>query len=823
MTPIGTSKPRAVAVGLLCLIAVITVAYANIIFLGETLVATTNYNPIDNRNSGLGYENWHDQGAVWWQWEPAGEFFSRAYRQGRLPLWDTTIAGGVNSHANVTQGQYFPPYVLLLLAGNSPLLRDIYYLLMLLASGFACFLLLRRNGFHLISAVFMGSAWMLGGTMTQNVNAFLGQTYATLPWLVLAVDLALDKLTWRALGTAALLVGLCTYSTFLPIVISGYVLIGIQALVYAGSAFRSPSTRGGLASVRTLLAFGGVVSLAIGMAAFFLLPLTHAVNSSASFHTYYTGIGAMAYSLDLLPTVLSPRLFYDVWQTIPREAAFIPKPVWYTTHFFYVGVTTALLLACVKKDQRFRVRRLTWFFGVAAVALIAKLMGIPPIQWIAYLPVFKFLHFIPYFSGAFALAIVGLAACGLETVVTQGCTRRRFVCIAGVAAAIVALIPLFIWWRGFNNAPTPATMAATIRYFLELGRVLLVIGGVLAVLWWRRSRQSKAVTIGLLLLVLVGVELVPTAFHRRSPRADLWNSRVPPYVRYLQNDATLFRIASTQQLALFPNTFQPFGIAGISSLGVFNQPRYTELINAYYQTELNSGFILPTSLLPSKRPILDLLNVKYLVTYMVEPEKEAELQAAGLITATIDERFKVFRNPTVWPRAFVAHNFQVMPDRKSAVLAAATGTPDIAILESPPQFASGGGPATRCDIVLYEPNRLNVIGDDSSAGMLVLLDSYGDGWTATVNGAPAPIVPAYGAFRGVQVPAGRWQVAMEYRVPRLEAGLVVVTAALAIALMALCASRSLPGHGVYFPEKLSSAGSERADATPAARESEASS
>src|SRR5215203_2389286 len=76
-------------------------------------------------------------------------------------------------------------------AGNSPVLRDVYYLLMLLGSGAACFLLLWRNGFHVTSALFMATAWVLGGTMTQNINAIFGQTYATLPWLALAVDVLL--------------------------------------------------------------------------------------------------------------------------------------------------------------------------------------------------------------------------------------------------------------------------------------------------------------------------------------------------------------------------------------------------------------------------------------------------------------------------------------------------------------------------------------------------------------------------------------------------------------------------------------------------------
>src|SRR4030095_3847375 len=138
------------ALGLACLATVVALVNANVIFRGESLVATANFNPFDDRWPGANYHNWHDQGAAWWQWEPAAQFFSRAYRAGELPLWDPTAAGGVDAHVNsVTQGQYFLPYVALLLAGNTTMQRDIYYLLVLLASGFACFLLFRRTGVHI--------------------------------------------------------------------------------------------------------------------------------------------------------------------------------------------------------------------------------------------------------------------------------------------------------------------------------------------------------------------------------------------------------------------------------------------------------------------------------------------------------------------------------------------------------------------------------------------------------------------------------------------------------------------------------------------------
>ena len=779
------------AIGLACLATVVMLVNANVVFMGESLVATTNWSPIDDRWERK-LHNWHDQGGVWWQWEPAAQFFSRAFRAGELPLWDPTAAGGVDAHVNVTQGQYFLPYVALLLAGNTPMQRDMYYLIVLLASGFACFLLLRRNGFHMASAVFMGTAWILGGTMTQNVNALLGQTYAVLPWLVLVVDWLLDTLRWRALGIAALVIGLCTYSSFLPIIISGYVLVGIQTGVYALMAARTAKHTPWAALLRPSAAFALAVALALGISAIILVPLMAAQSDSARFHLYYTGIGQLAYSWDLMPSLLSPRLFYDVWQTEPYTAAFIPKPTWLSTHFFYVGAVVVLLLSFVRRDERIRVRRLTWFFGVAAALFFLKLMGFPPVQWMAYLPVFKFLHYIPYFSGAFALAVTGLAACGVEALVTREVwPRRSFLAAAATTVAIIASIPVFIWVNGFNQAATAIT---TLMYSLEIDRVVAALVVLLGIAYFRMRRELRGPIAGVLAIALLIVELGPLAFERRHARVDAWNDGLPEYVRFLQSDREPFRIQSIDNFALPPNTFQAVGIASINSLGVFNESRFQALIEAFFQTELNSGFIITSSLLPTSRPVLDLLNVKYVVTYVATPEKQAALAAGGLRRVLTEGNFSVFRNPTVWPRAFVAHDYHVVPNATEAMKAGAVSlAKDLAVLEARPAFAPGGGPATAAHIKEYRPNQVVVSGDDSGPGMLVLLDSFGEGWTATVNGKTVPIVPAYGAFRGVEVPAGPWEVTMRYEVPRLRAALMLALVAFAIAVVAIFVRRDLPG------------------------------
>jgi len=78
--------------------------------------------------------------------------------------------------------------------------------------------------------------------------------------------------------------------------------------------------------------------------------------------------------------------------------------------------------------------------------------------------------------------------------------------------------------------------------------------------------------------------------------------------------------------------------------------------------------------------------------------------------------------------------------------------------------------------------------------LLVVSQNLADGWTARVDGEPAPIVPVDGALMGVFVPSGQHTVTLEY-LPRtfLAGGAVTGLALVAAALTVVVPARRKRG------------------------------
>lgn len=92
---------------------------------------------------------------------------------------------------------------------------------------------------------------------------------------------------------------------------------------------------------------------------------------------------------------------------------------------------------------------------------------------------------------------------------------------------------------------------------------------------------------------------------------------------------------------------------------------------------------------------------------------------------------------------------------------------------------SGGTASIRTD----RTDRVEIEVDSRGPGLLVLRDALRAGWSATVNGASAPIHRADVLFRGVEVPSGRSVVVFSFTTPGLTLGAVTCLLSLALLLM----------------------------------------
>jgi hypothetical protein len=135
------------------------------------------------------------------------------------------------------------------------------------------------------------------------------------------------------------------------------------------------------------------------------------------------------------------------------------------------------------------------------------------------------------------------------------------------------------------------------------------------------------------------------------------------------------------------------------------------------------------------------------------------------------------------PRARVVHAAHRAADSTAALHAVVAGTPhpltatvvetDLALPARSPAGATG-----TARFVADTPDVIDLDVETSHAATLVLADAWTSGWSATVDGAPVPIVHADYAFRGVPVPAGRHTVQFRYTPPGLPLGVAISLLAL---------------------------------------------
>ena len=195
-------------------------------------------------------------------------------------------------------------------------------------------------------------------------------------------------------------------------------------------------------------------------------------------------------------------------------------------------------------------------------------------------------------------------------------------------------------------------------------------------------------------------------------------------------------------------------------------------------------------------PWWDLVGVRFLLSPMQVDHGGARV-GPHLVSSELDREsslreFFVYERPHPLPRAFVVPTLRSVADDDAELDAALL--PDLQprayALMTPDEVARLGAPlppapasAERKVHFLFESTkRLTLQVDAGAAGYLVLADTWLPGWTATVDGKPAPIARGNVYQRVMALPDQACRIEFRYQAPGFLTGLALAAAALLVLL-----------------------------------------
>jgi hypothetical protein len=777
---------------------VLVVVYNNIVFFGDSLVYSNNLNMIDFRMTSQTYgpgfspanvwsdrnldrtANLQDPGAAWTQWEASGVFLRRSLGQGELPFWDPYTGGGVPAMTNLTQAFFFPPSLLLVGLGNTVLLKNAYFLALLMMAGWCTWCLLRRSGLSWQASFFGGLTFMLSGGLSSTVGSFIGQTACCLPVGLLATRWFLERSSWAAAAALGLVFGSVALASFPPLLFAIFSLCAVYActeLVW-GACVKAPRQVAAMRFVSGSL-------LGIGLVAFYYLPAFSLVSLLPHVTSFYQDASSQTRLPAWAPLqLLAPALMggVPVWANdpIPQISA---------GAFHYVGAVPLLMVVLAGTRH---LRRPLWFVALCgAILAIGLMVGVAPFAQIRNLPVLRTIHFGNYYGIVLDFLLALLAAAGFERLREKGVSAVR-----GWAATSIVLIGLFmILLIAFDLKVSshPAYLDWLARYKLLLiltlvaSTLMFTVSGDLAT-----RRHAPYCTWALLSLVLV-----EGTFNSWFPRQQRWEAwtHPPSYVAYLQRETSPGRVF-TMGGVLYANSGSAFDVVQLDSMMTFNPPRIFDLYRRYANPK--AYLFLREAVNVPPEPVLDAAGISHLAVLNITPAF-ADLKARGHELVFTDGFIQIFRRSGL-PRYFFTSEFTVSSERDALEAVGLPRPQREIVVERPPPFLSRPNLAmsvapVRVDRFSNNHVQLSLVAP--RAGFVYASDSFFPGWRATVNGKAAPIEPANYAFRAVQVPPGSVTIELRYVPPGLWLGLgisgisVVIVAGLLGSAARAAATREL--------------------------------
>jgi hypothetical protein len=320
---------------------------------------------------------------------------------------------------------------------------------------------------------------------------------------------------------------------------------------------------------------------------------------------------------------------------------------------------------------------------------------------------------------------------------------------------------------------------------------------------WRSTTLRRVIAAALATLV-VGTYLIRAGevVRPRILQAEVAGDAL----RFLRSDREFFRVLGLWGQTHMPNASRLTAVEDIRLVGPILSRRYHLFWQLVDRDVLSRSY--PTTRVTDhlESPLVGDFNVKYILqsrlaytgTFRLDPRERSRDTRLSPLLADLPVVARTpwveVRQNTRWfrPRAHFAEAVVQVSSLEQAVgsLLRDGDLPrhaEVVESEEPLTGAAGGGTVA----VSYPSERsvaMNVRSD--RGGLVVLHDSFADGWSATVDGKPAGIYPVNVLSRGVMVPPGGHRILMTY-LPGTFLSAVGISAAALLTLL-LVILRTVP-------------------------------
>jgi hypothetical protein len=761
-------------------------------------------------------------------------FVQDALKRGIYPLWNPYIFSGMPSFASLQSA----PFIDLLgdiILGIQWILSKIFpladftrTLLNYFLFGLFAYLLLQKKTGWRVAALFCALA-LVFQPQVVSFAVFGHGTKLTTVVLIPLIFLLLDELLQtparreRYFALLALAVGVQLLRAHTQMAYYTFMMIGIYLLFWLVESYLQKRS---LKNVFVSLALvAGALVVGAAMSAVLYLP----VQEYAHYSIRGGGTGLdYEYATNWSFSPAEIITFF-----VPSFMGFGGQTYWgampFTDFPFYMGSVTLLLagLALVIRRDRYVI-----FFSILAVLSLVIAFGkhLP----ILYGPLFKFLPFFNKFRVPSmililtAFSVVVLAGMGLQALIriTNYGLRfsiliKKYIYIFVAFGVLVALFFLFgkNLYLGWVSASAKPLAPAAVELAYERATfdaiklaALLAVSGFLMLYFLKGKIQAD--TLGGLLIVLLVSDLwlVDFKINQPQPKQERENYFAETAaVKFLktQKGVEPFRIFPAYDdkpenwyVYHFLQNIRGYHAAKLKIYQEFieetgfdarNRLRFPPLLEKYFNVVTNDGqpaiqLVTPDRLPPERlqadNAVMDMLNVKYVLSYYPIPDPRYKPVFEG--------RPAVFENTGALPRAFFVNEIKVIPQKDEFFRYLRSGEFNPAreaILEEEPPFDIESSEENRVEVTAYDIHEIRLRAHAAKRALLVLSEIYYPaGWKALVDGKETKIYKTNYILRSILLEPGEHEIKFVFESKTFKLGLWITFSILFILLVMLVLS-----------------------------------